>query len=302
MLFGLVEQKKIDKELDLDNAKKNLTMKEIYKLKEYDNMRKTLKSMIKHNFPYVGYVYGGFNLVHEESKKFDVELINHNEETCLLCNLDNNQNFEEEDSSFDSSSTRRSELYNNLWEHKQKLNYKNLEVFFNNPDNRMHLCVLKEYKKNNINYGDVQILINLLFDKFDIEIYKFDNIRQYKDFENTLIIKNRKKKEKYYDYGKKEEDLNKDLELTLLEKVFVLDMLSINTDSKIKNVVICEIRGEKKKGGFLSFFRKNEEEEFETIKIVFDFSSKGEAREFILSFKEMMDKYRQYLKNKKKKK
>ena len=166
----------------------------------------------------------------------------------------------------------------------------------------MHFCVLKEYKKNNINYGDVQILINLLFDKFDIEIYKFDNIRQYKDFENTLIIKNRKKKEKYYDYGKKEEDLNKDLELTLLEKVFVLDMLSINTDSKIKNVVICEIRGEKKKGGFLSFFRKNEEEEFETIKIVFDFSSKGEAREFILSFKEMMDKYRQYLKNKKKKK
>ena len=302
MMFGLVEQKKIDKELDLDNAKKNLTMKEIYKLKEYDNMRKTLKSMIKHNFPYVGYVYGGFNLVHEESKKFDVELINHNEETCLLCNLDNNQNNEEVDSSFDSSSTRRSELYNNLWEHKQKLNYKNLEVFFNNPDNRMHLCVLKEYKKNNINYGDVQILINLLFDKFDIEIYKFDNIRQYKDFENTLIIKNRKKKEKYYDYGKKEEDLNKDLELTLLEKVFVLDMLSINTDSKIKNVVICEIRGEKKKGGFLSFFRKNEEEEFETIKIVFDFSSKGEAREFILSFKEMMDKYRQYLKNKKKKK
>ena len=127
-------------------------------------------------------------------------------------------------------------------------------------------------------------------------------MRQYKDFENTLIIKNRKKKDKYYDYGKKEEDLNKDLELTLLEKVYVLDMLSINTDSKMKNVVICEIRGEKKKGGFFSFFKKNEEEEFETIKIVFDFSSKGEAREFILSFKEMMDKYRQHLKNKKKKK
>ena len=65
MRFGLIEQQKIDKELDIDNAKKNLSLKEIYKLKEYDNMRTTLQNMIKHNFPYVGYVYGGFNFVHE---------------------------------------------------------------------------------------------------------------------------------------------------------------------------------------------------------------------------------------------
>jgi len=84
MMFGIVEQHKIDKELDISSAKKNLTAKQIYKLKEYDNMRKTLQQMIKNNFPYVGFVYGGFNLVHEESKKFDVELINHNEETCIL--------------------------------------------------------------------------------------------------------------------------------------------------------------------------------------------------------------------------
>ena len=180
------------------------------------------------------------------------------------------------------------------------MSYKNLEVFFNNPNNKLHLCVLKEYKKNDIKYGDVQILINLLYDIFDIEIYKFDNIKQYKDFENTLIIKNRKKKEEYYDLGKKDdEDLNKDLELTLLEKVFILDMLSIKADSKLKNVIICEIRGEKKKTGFFSFFKKRDEEEYETLRIVFDFSSEGEAREFILSFKDMMGRYRQYLKDKK---
>ena len=97
MMFGLIKQRKIDKTLNLLEASKTLTWKEIYKLKEYDNMRKTLKSMIKHNFPFVGYVYGGFNLVHEESKKFDVELINHNEETCLLCNMDDNQDNEEVD-------------------------------------------------------------------------------------------------------------------------------------------------------------------------------------------------------------
>ena len=61
-------------------------------------MRKTLKSMTKSNFPYVGYVYGGFNSVHEESKKYDIELINHNEEMCLLCNQDKKtENKKEED-------------------------------------------------------------------------------------------------------------------------------------------------------------------------------------------------------------
>ena len=298
MMFGLVEQHKVDKELDFSIAKKNLTLKQIFKLKEYDNMRKTLQNMIKHNFPYVGYVYGGFTQVHEESIKYEVELINHNEDTCLLCNP-NIEEEKEKDDSLDDNLIEKSELYHNLWKHKKKLSYNSLEVFFENPNNKIHLCVLKEYHKKDINIGDVQILINLLFDKFEIEIYKFDKKRQYKDFENTFILKNRKKKEKYYDYGKKDE-LKKDLELTLLEKVFVLDMLSIKSDHKMKNVDICEIRGDKKKGGFLGFFKKNDEEEFETLKIVFDFSSDKEAKEFILSFKEMMDRYREFIKNKKK--
>ena len=257
-------------------------------------MRTTLQNMIKHNFPYVGYVYGGFNFVHEEIKKFDLELINHNEETCILCNLDKNKEGDLNDNNIDN---QKSVLYKSLWKHKKKLNYKNLDVFFNNPNNKLHLCVLKEYKKKDINYGDVQILINLLFDKFDIEIYKFDNMKQYKDFENTLIIANKKKKEKYYDYG--QENLNNGLELTLLEKVFILDMLSINIDSKLNNVVTCQIRGEKKKSGFLGLFKKKDDDEFETLNIVFDFSSGGEAKDFILSFKEMMTAYRQFLKNNK---
>ena len=85
MMFGLIKQQKIDKELNLENAQKNLTLKDIYKLKEYDNFRNTLKIMQKENFPYVGYVYGGFDEVHEESFKFNYELLFHNEENCFLC-------------------------------------------------------------------------------------------------------------------------------------------------------------------------------------------------------------------------
>ena len=296
MMFGVIEQKKIDKELDINNAKKNLTLKQIYKLKEYDNMRNTLKAMTKQNFPYVGYVYGGFNLLHKEAPKFKVELIGHNEENCLLCKEDKNKDNKEENN---EDNIEKDELYNALWEHKQKIKYSNLDIFFKNPNNRMHLCVLKEYKKKDIEYGQIQILINELFDKFQIEIYKFDKIKQYNDFETTVLIRNKKEKEKYYDYGKEddEEDNNKDLELTLLERVHVLDMLKITHNPKAKNIVTCEIRGESKKEKLFGIFKKKENS-YEIITIVFDFSSSHDSKSFLNSFKEMILKYKQHLKKK----
>ena len=265
-------------------------------------MRNTLKSMTKHNFPYIGYVYGGFNGVHKEAPKFKVELVGHNEEICLLCKEDNNNNnnkkdIKEEDIEEDNE---KDELYKALWEHKKKIKYKNLDIFLKNPNNKIYLCVLKEYKKKDIEYGQVQILINELLDTFEIEIYKFDKMKQYDDFENTVLIKNKKEKQKYYDYGneKEEEDNNKDLELTLLEKVFVLDMLKITPNSKAKNLVTCEIRGEKKKEKFLGLFKKKENT-FEIVTIVFDFSSTIDSKNFICSFKELVSKYKESLKKNK---
>ena len=289
MMFGVIEQKKIEKELNINDAKKNLSLKQIYKLKEYDNMRNTLTSMIKHNFPYVGYVYGGFNGVHKEFPKFKVELINHNEELCLLCkNEKNSKNNEEEE-----DNNNKDELYNALWAHKQKIKYKDISIFFKDPNNRVHLCVLKEYKKKDIEYGQVQILIYELFDKFEIEIYKFDKKKQYNDFENTLEWRKKKKKQEYYDYGTKNND---DLELTLLERVPVIDILSIKPNPKAKNIITCEIRGEAIVQHFLGIFKK--ENKFESVNIVFDFSSSHEAKNFINSFKELISKYKESLKKK----
>jgi hypothetical protein len=252
-------------------------------------MRNTLTSMIKHNFPYVGYVYGGFNGVHKEFPKFKVELINHNEELCLLCkNEKNSKNNEEEE-----DNNNKDELYNALWAHKQKIKYKDINIFFKDPNNRVHLCVLKEYKKKDIEYGQVQILIYELFDKFEIEIYKFDKKKQYNDFENTLEWRKKKKKQEYYDYGTKNND---DLELTLLERVPVIDILSIKPNPKAKNIITCEIRGEAIVQHFLGIFKK--ENKFESINIVFDFSSSHEAKNFINSFKELISKYKESLKKK----
>ena len=51
MLYGLMEPQKVDKHLDVSAG--NLSTKELYKLKEYDNLRKTLKSMQNQNYPHV---------------------------------------------------------------------------------------------------------------------------------------------------------------------------------------------------------------------------------------------------------
>jgi len=264
-------------------------------------MRKTLNSMIKHNFPYIGYVYGGFKEVHRQSKKFKVELLNHNKETCLLCNekSKSTKNLEKTKIDEEEKEDEKNELYQSLWEHKKKIKYKNLDIFFKNPNNQMHLCVLKEYRNENIENEQVQILINELFDKFEIEIYKFDKQKQYIDFENTIQIMDKKEKKKYYDLGKddNDEDTNKDLELTLLEKVSVTDIISINAaNQKSKNIVNVSIR-EETKNKMLGLFKKKDNN-FITHNIVFDFSSSKDSKNFIMSFKSLIHLYKEKKKNK----
>ena len=298
MLFGVIKPQKIDKELDINNAMKQLSLKQTYKLKEYDNLRRTLKTMTKHNFPYIGYVYGGFNDVHKESKRFKVDLLFHNKETCLLCNDKAKSSNSVKQEKEKENEEEKNELYKSLWEHKKKIKYKNLDIFFKNPNNQMHLCVLKEYRNKNIEKEQVQILINELFDQFEVEIYKFDKQKQYIDFENTIQIMDKREKKKYYDLGKDEndEDTNKDLELTLLEKVSVVDIVSIKANQNSNNIVNVSIRDENKKEKFGLF--KKKENNYITHTIVFDFSSSKDSKNFILSFKNLISLYKEKIKNK----
>ena len=86
MLYGL--QSKTDKELDLKILKTYLTKnKSKYiqpKLKEYDNFRKLIYNFMKKKYKYVSYVYGGFDKIHDESIKYKIPLLNH-DENCFLC-------------------------------------------------------------------------------------------------------------------------------------------------------------------------------------------------------------------------
>ena len=80
---GIMEQTKVNKELNLEEVK-NLSDKDKYSIKEYDNMRKTLNDMQKENFPYVGFVLGGWEEIHEESFLQNIELVNQDKEKCEL--------------------------------------------------------------------------------------------------------------------------------------------------------------------------------------------------------------------------
>ena len=84
MLFGMIENQKEEKKLNLMDAK-NLNIEEIYKLKEYDNLRRVMNCMREKNFPYVSYLEGGFEALHNECLNNHIELVSHNNEKCILC-------------------------------------------------------------------------------------------------------------------------------------------------------------------------------------------------------------------------
>ena len=85
-------QSKTEKKLNTELTKK-INKKKKFKLKEYDNLKKTLICMLKSNYPYISFAYGGFNAIHELSFKYKISLLNH-DPNCDLCKkIKKNSNF-----------------------------------------------------------------------------------------------------------------------------------------------------------------------------------------------------------------
>ena len=76
-------QTKVNKELNKTKTEK-ISLKEQYKLKEYDNLKKLLVALLKFNYPYVSFVYGGFHAIHDLSIKYEISLLNH-DPNCDIC-------------------------------------------------------------------------------------------------------------------------------------------------------------------------------------------------------------------------
>ena len=169
IFFGIIE-KKTEKEFNFDSEQ--ITKKQIFKLKEYDNLRKILKSLKKNNYPYIGFVYGGFDSIHKTSLEYNAELLFHNEKTCILCQQ-KNQKTETKEKKNSKVEKEKNELYNKLWEHKKRIKLGDL---FGNLDPKKTFSsfgTLLYYKNKKLETDKIQIAVLIKKTDFRIEIYKF---------------------------------------------------------------------------------------------------------------------------------
>ncbi len=83
----LSEQIKVEKELN-EKLTRKMTIRN--KLKEYDNLKKLLITLLNVKYPYISFCYGGF--IHELISKFDISLLNH-VPNCNLCKDNQEQNY-----------------------------------------------------------------------------------------------------------------------------------------------------------------------------------------------------------------
>ena len=288
MMFGLIKQRKIDKELNLEIAQKNLTWRDIYKLKEYDNFRNVLKTMQKENFPYVGYVFEGFNEVHNLSIKLGYELLFHKEENCIICqekiNGLNKKKMSKKEKEFDEKI--KTEISGSLWEHKTKINYSKINEIYKEKKINIYICILLKYKNKIYKNAKQKALIIYLFDEFFIEFFKFEYEKEYKEtnISEDYQEKNKTKLE-YYDLGKEEDEMNKETELILMDRIFISEVKSLNLDKKNKNIIHIIIIDNKDKK-----LKKHESNSYE---IVLDFASDNVSKPFAKMFKSMVNDFKE---------
>ena len=280
MIYGLIEQKKVDKQLDLKAG--NLSKKEIYKLKEYDNLKKTLNSMQNQNYPYISFIYGGYYKIHEESVNMDLELPSHDIETCIICNEIKNFKENKKEKKEKDIEKEKKKLYKILWEHKKKIKYKNLEQYFKDSNISIIFGSLNEYKGKNLLYEKIQILIAFIFSQYKIEIYKFDIKKQHN-----------LNKPNYYDLGLNYEK-QKDIDLIILEELKITEIIGINIDKKMKNIININIKDKDIK----KINKKEEIIKYPSYNMIIDLSSSNDAKYFFKSFMKMNNDFKNHLNKK----
>ena len=274
IMFGLME-KKAEKELNLDIN--NISKKQLFKLKEYDNLRKILKSLKKQNYPYIGFVYGGFEELHKESSEYGIELLFHNSDTCILCKQKKKK---EKIKNSTKENKEKTHLYELLWEHKEKIKYQNLEKILEDKTCKMFLGSLLFYKNRNFETEKIQLLIISNSREFKFDIYKFLNI----DFVS---------KSGYYGLGV--DDENKDLELIKLEQIYIFNIIKLKVDKKNKNILNFEIIGqenESEKGKKKDKKKDKKNNTPSTYDISIDFSSSNDAKNFFSTFKDITQAFK----------
>ena len=303
MLFGVIQQKRIDKELNLPDAEKNLNIQQIYKLKEYDNFKKILKSMQDKNYPYIGYVFGGFENIHNESIKFNIPLISHDPSICEIClkNLENSEeNHKKKRNSIkvinEFEEDNKNVISNELWEHAKKLKINDMNKFFDNKKNFTQICSLLGYKGKIFKEETVYIFLVISQEKYDLEFYKFE--KKFKmDFkyiykkENKDIL-NIKNDSNYYNLGidNNENDNKNKFELTLLDEINIRDVEKISIEKEHRQIMTVFFKDIKKFEFSKDKADNHKDKSYFDMKI--DFFTVEDAKRFMKFFKNIQRTYK----------
>ena len=281
MRLGIVDQTKVQKEINLEEVK-NLTDKEKYSIKEYDNIRKILNSMQKENFPYISFILGGWKEIHEECFLQGIELVNHDKEKCLLCL----EKIKKKNEKLKLKLKEEENLDEKLWQSEVKIKYKQLNKLLENKNNFLGLCTIEEYQGKIVNYDACIVLKEKLF---VFEIYKFASRKHYNDALNDYdkeSLEKIKKIKDYYDLGKEKQE---DIELTLIEQIQISDILGMQAEKKNKNIININYRQEKDENKKSAKKKENNSNE-NIIKV--DFPTPNDSKSFVRAFKNLMEIYR----------
>ena len=129
-------------------------------------------------------------------------------------------------------------------------------------------------------------MIIYLFDEFFIEFFKFECEKDYKEtnISDDYQEKNKTKLE-YYDLGKEDDEMNKETELILMDRIFISEVKSLNLDKKNKNIIHIIIIDNKDKK-----LKKHESNSYE---IVLDFASDNVSKPFAKMFKSMVNDFKE---------
>ena len=238
IIFGVIQAQKEEKKLNLEHAEKNLDLKEIYKLKEYDNLKKIMISMKKNNFPYVSYLEGGFEALHRESLNYNIDLVDHDKKKCKLCKKIRTETSEEKKYRKLNTEEKIMSISETLWKNNKVITGKEISSFFNHEKNVLLICSLLKFKNKFYHKGDIEIFIAILFDKNIIEIYKNDskNEKSTSNYENDNI-----NDKNYYNLGIKEKK-KEDLILRLYNEIQFQNILKASNKKGFKNVIILKVK------------------------------------------------------------
>ncbi len=255
MLLGIIKSEKSEKILNLEGIEKNLNLEDLYKLKEYDNLRKILNSMKDKNFPYISYLEGGFEALHQETLNYNIDLVEHDFKKCFLCK---NKNKKNKEGKVNKKHVDKN-ISESLWKNKM-ISMNELNSFLSYIKNIILICSLRKFKTKYFYNENIELFIIFLFDKKVIEIYS-----QEKRLNNN--------KSNYYNLGANSTN-DKDLLLKHFYCIEFHDIKNVTSKKNEKNVVILEV--------------KNREKEYKSkiIEIEVEFHSEEDKREFKKLIKE----------------